>query len=329
MMLRQLTLDTVRLTELAAIAASRYMGWGDKNAADQAAVDAMRDMFSYVPVDGTVVIGEGEKDQAPMLYIGEKVGTGDGPAVDVAVDPLEGTTIVARGGAGALCVLALGPRGSFLHAPDVYMMKIAVGPDARGAIDLEDDFSENVKRVAALKDKPLQSFTCVLLDRPRNAELIKTLRSLHCRIKLIDHGDVSASLATCLPESGIDMLAGIGNSAEGVLSAAALQCFGGDFQSRLNPLGDRQYARLEKMGIDNLNKIYRIDDLASGDDLLFSCTGVTDGDFLDGVRYDGKDIITHSMVLRSSRGTRRVIRGYHSEEEKFKDSDMAPLVTRF
>lgn len=329
MTLRQLTLDTVRLTELAAIAASRYMGWGDKNAADQAAVDAMRDMFSYVPVDGTVVIGEGEKDRAPMLYIGEKVGSGEGPKVDVAVDPLEGTTIVARGGSGALCVLAMGPEGSFLHAPDVYMMKLAVGPDARGVIDLSDDFATNVKRVAEAKDKPLESFTCVLLDRARNEELIKTLRSLHCRIKLIDHGDVSASLATCLPESGIDMLAGIGNSAEGVLSAAAMQCFGGDFQTRFNPIGDRQFQRLEKMGIDDFEKIYSVDDLAAGDDILFACTGVTDGDFLDGVRYDGKEIITHSMVLRSSRGTRRVIHGYHSEEEKFKGTGDAPLFSRY
>ncbi len=326
MNLRNLALDTVRLTELAAIASSRYMGWGDKEAADQAAVDAMRQMFQYVPVEGTVVIGEGQKDQAPMLYIGESVGTGDGPEVDIAVDPLEGTTIVAKGGAGALCVLGLGPRGSFLHAPDVYMMKLAVGPQARGEIDLEDDLETNVRRVAAAKDKSVETLTCVLLERPRNEDFISTLRGLGCRIKLIEHGDVSAALATCMPESGIDMLIGIGNSAEGVLSAAALQCFGGDIQGRFNPIGDDQYERLEEMGYTDYEKIFKISDLAKPEELLFACTGVTDGDFLDGVRYDGEEIITHSMVLRSSSKTRRQVVGYHSEEEKFgPDADVNPL----
>ncbi len=326
MLLRNLTLDTVRLTELAAIAASRYMGWGDKNAADQAAVDAMRDMFQYVPVDGTVVIGEGEKDKAPMLYIGEEVGDGSGPKVDIAVDPLEGTEIVARGGSGALAVLGMGPEGSFLNAPDVYMMKIAVGPDARGTIDLAEDFETNVRRAAEARDKSLDAFTCVLLDRARNEHLIEKLRQLGCRIKLIEHGDVSASLATCLPESGVDMLAGIGNSPEGVLSAAALQCFGGDFQGRLNPIGDGQYERLDKMNISNLEKIYTIDELASGDDLLFACTGVTSGDFLEGVHYDGQEIITHSMVLRSSSHTRRYIRGYHRADKKLQGDQEMPRV---
>lgn len=328
MLLRNLTLDTVRLTELAAIAASRYMGWGDKDAADQAAVDAMRDMFQYVPVEGTVVIGEGEKDKAPMLYIGEKVGNGNGPKVDVAVDPLEGTSIVARGGSGALAVLGMGPEGSFLNAPDVYMMKVAVGPDARGGIDLEEDFETNVRRAAEARGKTLEAFTCVLLDRPRNEHLIEKLRELGCRIKLIEHGDVSASLATCLPESGVDMLAGIGNSPEGVLSAAALQCFGGDFQGRLNPIGDDQYERLKKMDISNLEKIYTIDELASGEDLLFSCTGVTSGDFLDGVRYDGEEIITHSMVLRSSSHTRRYIQGHHRADQKIPDDEEMPQVEK-
>lgn len=325
---RLLTLDAVRLTELAAIGASRYMGWGDKEAADQAAVDAMREMFQYVPVDGKVVIGEGQKDEAPMLFIGEEVGSGDGPEVDIAVDPLEGTTIVAEGGNGALCVVAMGPRGAFLNAPDVYMMKLAVGPEAQGTLDLEDSFESNVRRVAEAKNKSLRTLTCVLLDRERNEPYIRTLRELGCRIKLIQHGDVSASLATCLEESGVDMLAGIGNSAEGVLSAAALQCFGGDFEGRLNPIGEAQHTRLEDMGFDDLEKVYDIDDLAADEDLLFSCTGVTDGEFLEGVRYDGEEIITQSMVLRSTKGTRRFVEGYHKESEKTADDHDAPLVTR-
>ncbi len=328
MNLRNLALDSVRLTELAAIAASRYMGWGDKEAADQAAVDAMRSMFRHVPVEGTVVIGEGQKDKAPMLYIGESVGSGEGPGVDIAVDPLEGTTIVARGGAGALCVLAMGPEDSFLNAPDVYMMKLAAGPEARGKLDLTEDLETNARRVAKAKEKSLETLTCVLLDRPRNEEYISTLRALGCRIKLIEHGDVSAALATCMPESGVDMLVGIGNSAEGVLSAAALQCFGGDIVTRFNPIGDPQYERLEDMGYTDYDEIYSIGDLAREDEILFACTGVTDGDFLDGVRYDGEQIITHSMALRSSSKTRRLIIGQHSESEKFGEDDEAPLLPR-
>lgn len=326
--LRLYTLDAVRLTELAAIGASRYMGWGDKEAADQAAVDAMREMFERIPIRGTVVIGEGEKDEAPMLYIGEDVGSGEGPELDIAVDPLEGTTLVAEGGSGALCVVAFGPKGSFLNAPDVYMMKLAVGPEARGEIDLDDPFEDNVRRVAEARGKSLRSLTCILLDRPRNKPYINTLREMGCRIKLIDHGDVSASLAMCLPESGVDMLAGIGNSAEGVLSAAALQCFGGDFQARLNPIGDPQYERLARMDFKDHEKKYQMEDLAAGDDLLFACTGVTDGDFLDGVRYDGEEIITHSMVLRSAQRTRRFIEAVHQEEQKLDNWDDVPLVTR-
>lgn len=326
MNLRNLALDSVRLTELAAIAASRYMGWGDKEAADQAAVDAMRSMFEHVPVDGRVVIGEGQKDEAPMLYIGESVGNENGPNVDVAVDPLEGTTIVARGGAGALCVLAMAPQAAFLNAPDVYMMKLAAGPAARGKLDLDDDLETNARRVAEAKDKSLKTLTCVLLDRPRNEEYIATLRDLGCRIKLIEHGDVSAALATCMPDSGVDMLVGIGNSAEGVLSAAALQCFGGDIQTRFNPIGDAQYERLEEMDYTDYEKIYSIHDLAEEDEILFACTGVTDGDFLDGVRYDGERIITHSMVLRSSSKTRRLIVGHHSEAEKFGGEEALPLL---
>lgn len=328
MSLRNLTTDAVRLTEFAAIEASRYMGWGDKEAADQAAVDAMRSMFSHVPVDGRVVIGEGQKDEAPMLYIGETVGTGEGPTVDVAVDPLEGTTLVANGDAGALCVVALGPEDSFLHAPDVYMDKLAVGPPARGTLDMDESFERNVRRAAEASGKGLSEFTCVVLERPRNQDHIDTLRDLGCRIKLIEHGDVSASLATCLPESGVDMLAGIGNSPEGVLSAAALRCFGGDFQGRLNPIGEAQYDRLEEMGIDDLDRVYELTELAAGEDILFACTGVTDGDFLDGIRYDGEQIRTHSMVLRSARGTRRVIRGYHQEDQKLDIDEEPPLIRR-
>lgn len=327
MNLRNLTMDAVRLTEMAAIASSRYMGWGDKEAADQAAVDAMREVFQLVPADGTIVIGEGQKDEAPMLYIGEQVGNRKGPSVDVAVDPLEGTTIVAQGGQGALSVLAFGPEGAFLKTPEVYMMKLAVGPAARGAIDLNEDLETNVQRAAAAKGISLRGFTCILLERERNQPYIDTLRNLGCRIRLIQHGDVSAALATCLGESGVDMLVGIGNSPEGILSAAALQCFGGDFQGRLHPIGNKQENRLEDTEFEDLDKVYTIDELASREELLFSCTGVTDGEFLDGVRYDGKDVITQSMVLRSTKSTRRYVRGYHREDIKI-GPDSAPLIRR-
>lgn len=320
----QLAQHALKLTEDAAIEASRYVGKGDKDAADQAAVDAMRDRFRTVPIDGRVVIGEGEKDEAPMLYIGEEVGTTEGPAVDIAVDPLEGTTLTAEGSRRALCVLAMAPEGAFLHAPDVYMMKMAVGAEARGGIDLDDEFALNVERVADAKNKELSSLTCVLLDRERNRKYIETLRELDCRVRLIDHGDISAALSACVPETEVDMLAGIGNSAEGVLSAAAIQCFGGGFQARLNPIGDAQHERLDGIGIEDHEKLYSIDDLADGDDVIFSCTGVTEGDFLDGVHVRDDEIFTESLLITSD-SVRRKIRSRFSAMQDYENNDQPPL----
>lgn len=320
----QLAQHALKLTEEAAIEASRYVGKGDKDAADQAAVDAMRDRFREVPVDGRVVIGEGEKDEAPMLYIGEEVGCAKSPRVDVAVDPLEGTALTARGARRALCVLAMAPEDSFLHAPDVYMMKMAVGADAYGEVDLEDEFAINVERVADAKEKELSSLTCVLLDRDRNREYIETLRDLDCRVRLIDHGDISAALSACVPETEVDMLAGIGNSAEGVLSAAAIQCFGGDFQARLNPIGEAQHDRLDEIGIEDHRKHFSIDDLADEEDVIFSCTGVTEGDFLDGVHVRDDEIFTESLLITSDH-VRRKIRSRFSSMEEFENNTQPPL----
>ncbi|MFB6346923.1 MAG: class II fructose-bisphosphatase [bacterium] len=320
----RLSQHALKLTEEAAIAASRYVGKGDKNAADQAAVDAMRDRFRSVPIDGRVVIGEGEKDEAPMLYIGEEVGSASSPRVDIAVDPLEGTTLTAEGSRRALCVLAMAPDGSFLHAPDVYMMKLAVGAQARGAIDIEDDFAINVERVADAKNKELSSLTCVLLDRDRNREYIETLRELDCRVRLIDHGDISAALSACVPETEVDLLAGIGNSAEGVLSAAAIQCFDGDFEAQLNPIGDSQHERLDDIGIEDHEKTYSIDDLAEGEDVVFSCTGVTEGDFLDGVHVLEDEIYTESLLITSD-NVRRTVSSRFTSLEQFENDNQPPL----
>lgn len=312
---RELIIEAARITEPAAVAAAKKVGHGDSDGADRAAVEAMRKMFRHVAIRGTVVIGEGEKDEAPMLYIGEKVGTGHGPEVDIAVDPLEGTTIVAEGRTNALCVLAIGPRGSFLHAPDVYMMKMAVGPKAAGRIDLRKSISANCRAVARALGKPLKYLTVVILDRPRHESMIRELRSLGVRIKLIGDGDVSAALSTAVPDSGADMLVGIGGSTEGVLAAAALRCLGGEIQGRLNPIGDKQWKRIKDLKIKNIGRIYKTKDMAGGVDVIFSATGVTDGDFLKGVRFGEHWIYTHSMVLRAKSGTVRYI---HAQRRYFK-----------
>ncbi|OGH63317.1 MAG: fructose-bisphosphatase, class II [Candidatus Lindowbacteria bacterium RIFCSPLOWO2_12_FULL_62_27] len=312
---RELTLEAVRITEPAAIAAAEKVGAGDSDGADQAAVDAMRRVLNQVQIVGTVVIGEGEKDEAPMLYIGEQVGTGCGPAVDIAVDPLEGTTIVAEGRQNALCVLAIGERGGFLNAPDVYMMKMAVGPRAAGAIDLRKSVSANCKAVAKALGKPMQYLTVVVLDRPRHQKIIAELRSLAVRIKLISDGDVSAALSTAVPDTGVDMLIGIGGSTEGVLAAAAMRCLGGQIQGRLQPIGADQVKRIKAMKIADPDRIYNTADLAAGDDVIFSATGVTDGDFLKGVRYGEHWIYTHSMVLRAKTGTVRFVQAQHRYEK--------------
>ena len=305
---RHVGLDLVRITEAAALACSRWMGRGDKNAADQAAVTAMRKSFDNVDIRGTVVIGEGERDEAPMLYIGEQVGSGWGPEVDIALDPLECTNSVAYGRPNAMAVIALAARGHFLHAPDTYMEKIAVGPKAAGAIDLSRTIEENLEAVAAAKGYHIDDLTVVILDRPRHENLIQRVRKTGARIHLIPDGDVSAAIATALDSTGVDVLVGTGGAPEGVLAAAALRCLGGAIQGRLMFRSDDEKARARKMGISDLGRVYRETDLASGDSITFASTGVTDGDMLDGVRFTGNMAETHSMVMRVKTGTVRTIR---------------------
>lgn len=315
---RNLALEFVRITEAAALASAKFMGRGDEKAADQAAVDAMRRAFDSVRIDGTVVIGEGERDEAPMLYIGERVGrkTEDSPAIDIALDPLEGTTICATGGVGSISVIAVAERGKFLHAPDTYMDKIACGPLAKGKIDLDATPAENVRRVAVALGKPIEDVTVMILDRPRHADLIQEVRKTGARIHLIGDGDVSASVAAAWPESGIDLLLGIGGAPEGVISAAAMQCLGGDFQGRLKFRNEEEKSRALKMGIKDLNKKYTIDELASGS-VMFCATGVTDGPLLKGVKtLPGRQATTHSLVMRSATGTIRTVEAHHHLDRK-------------
>jgi len=305
---RHVGLDLVRITEAAALACSRWVGRGDANSADEAAVTAMRQAFDAVDIRGTVVIGEGERDEAPMLYIGERVGTGYGAEVDIALDPLECTNSVANGRANAMAVIALAQRGHFLHAPDTYMEKIAVGPGAAGAIDLARPVEENLEAVAAAKKYRLQDLTVVILDRPRHEELVQRVRRVGARIQLIPDGDVSAAIATAVEATGIDVLVGVGGAPEGVLAAAALRCLGGSIQGRLAFRNDEERARAKKMGIEDLNRIYREDELARGDSIVFAATGVTNGDMLDGVRFTADGAETHSMVMRAKSNTVRTIR---------------------
>ncbi|MGE4233120.1 MAG: class II fructose-bisphosphatase [Bacteriovoracia bacterium] len=312
---RNFALEFVRVTEMAALAAARFMGRGDEKAADQAAVDAMRRMLNSVQFEGVVVIGEGERDEAPMLYIGEKVGSGSGPRLDLALDPLEGTTICARGGNNSIAVIAIAEEGKFLHAPDTYMQKIAVGPDAKGAIDLRASTTENLKEIAKAKKKHLEDLTVIVLDRPRHSDLIEEVRQAGCRIWLIGDGDVSAAIATCSPESGVDVLMGTGGAPEGVIAAAALRCIGGDFQGRLMPRNPEEVERARRMGISDISKIYQIDELAKGN-VMFCATGVTQGAFLKGVRFVGTGAWTHSVVMRSESGTTRYIEAEHHFDRK-------------
>jgi len=319
---RELALELARVTEAAALAAARWLGRGDKEAADDAAVTAMRVMFDTVQFDGIVVIGEGEMDEAHMLYIGEKVGMGVPPLVDVAVDPLEGTNIVAKGGTGALAVLAVAPRGALLHAPDMYMEKIAVGPRCKGRVSLEVPVRENLHEVAKALDKSIREVTVVILDRPRHQQLIEEVRSTGCRIKLISDGDVSPAVAAAYEDSGVDVLLGIGGAPEGVISAAALRCMGGDFQGRLWPEDESDVERAKSMGINDINRILTIDDLIKTEDVFFSATGITDGDLLRGVRYFSGKAVTHTLVMRGLSGTIRYIQATHQLDKKplFKDN---------
>ncbi len=314
---RNLALEVVRVTEAAALSSARWMGRGDEKAADQAAVDAMRKAFDSLRIRGTVVIGEGERDEAPMLYIGEKVGRGgaDDPGVDIALDPLEGTTITATGGQNALSVIAIAESGNFLHAPDTYMEKIAVGPEAKGAIDLARSPTENLRSIADAKGVYVEDLTVVILNRPRHERLIAEVRRAGARIKLIGDGDVSAAIATCNPASGVDVLMGIGGAPEGVIAAAALRCVGGDFMGRLKPRNEEEIARATKMGIKEIEKIFRIDELAQGD-VMFAATGVTDGDYLKGVHFFAGGATTNSVVMRSRSGTVRVVESVHHFERK-------------
>ena len=317
---RNLALEFVRITEAAALSSARFMGRGDEKAADQAAVDAMRKAFDSVNIDGMVVIGEGERDEAPMLFIGEKVGRGggDSPQIDIALDPLEGTTICATGGVGAISVIAVAERGNFLHAPDTYMEKIACGPAAAGKISLRKTPTENVRIVAEVLSKKVSDVTVVILDRPRHKELIAEVRKTGARIRLIGDGDVSAGIATCWPDSGIDLLMGIGGAPEGVITAAANKCLGGDFEGRLKFRNEEERARAVKMGLQDPDRIFAMEDLAKGS-VMFCATGVTDGPLLKGVRaLSGDRSSTHSIVMRSATGTVRRIEADHNFNIKAK-----------
>jgi fructose-1,6-bisphosphatase class II len=307
-------LEAIRVTEAAALNCARLTGRGDEKAADQAAVDAMRKAFDALAIDGTVVIGEGERDEAPMLYIGEKVGCG-GPKVDIALDPLEGTTICATGAPNALAVIAMADGGNLLHCPDTYMEKIAVGPAGKGVVDLDKTPTENLRALAEAKRCRVEDLTVIILSRPRHEALIKEVRQAGARIRLIGDGDVSAAIATTKPETGIDLLLGIGGAPEGVLAAAALRCVGGEFQGRLAPRNNDEIERAKKMGVTDIKKKFKIDELAAGD-VMFAATGVTDGDYLQGVHFFAGGATTQSVVMRSRSRTVRLINATHYFDHK-------------
>ena len=311
---RVLVLEMVRVTEAAAIAASKWIGRGDNDAADAAAVEAMRAALNELPFDGTVVIGEGERDEAPMLYIGEKVGSEQhgGPKIDIALDPLEGTTITAKAGPNALAVLAIAENGCLLHAPDVYMEKLAIGPGyAQGTIDLNRSPAENIRAIAAAKGVQPNEIVACVLDRPRHEEIIRQLRELGCGIVLIPDGDVAGVIAVTNPDTGIDVYIGTGGAPEGVLAAAALRCVGGQMQGRLLFRNDDEIARAHRWGVEDLDRVYSMEDMAKGD-CIFAATGVTDGSLLKGVHRGRNCVTTESIVMRASSGTvRRVFAEHH------------------
>jgi fructose-1,6-bisphosphatase class II len=308
---RNLAFELVRATEAAALSSARLMGRGDEMAADQAAVDAMRDALNRIDMDGTVVIGEGERDETPTLYIGERVGTGSGPKLEVAVDPLEGTTLCATGGPSALSIIAAADVGCLLHAPDTYMDKIAVGPAGRAAIDIDRSATENLRAVAEAKSVDVADLTVVILDRPRHEKLVDEVRRSGARIKLIKDGDVSAAIATCSRDNQVDLLMGIGGAPEGVIAAAALRCLGGEIQARLKPRSREEAERARAMGIRDVDGKLTMDDLARGN-VAFAATGVTHGDFLKGVRFRSQGALTQSVVMRSQSMTIRYIDAEHN-----------------
>ena len=323
---RNLAMELVRVTEAAALASGRWVGRGDKIAADAAAVDAMRLMIDSVSMDGVVVIGEGEKDEAPMLFNGEQVGSGVGPETDVAVDPIDGTTLTSVGQPNALSVIALAPRGSmFFPGAAMYMEKIATGPEAGEAIDIDAPVAENIRQVAKAKGKRPEEVTVTILDRPRHAEMIGEIRAAGARVLLITDGDVAGAIVAAIPRTEVDLLMGIGGTPEGVVSAAALKCLGGAIQGKLYPRNDEERASLLADGFD-LDQVLDADTLAAGDDLFFAATGITDGYLLEGVRYWSDGATTFSMVMRSRSGTIRYVKSDHRFEklERFSSIDYRP-----
>lgn len=312
---RSLSMELVRITEAAAIASAKWMGRGLKIEADDAATTAMRNVFDTIPMRGVVVIGEGEMDEAPMLYIGEELGTGHGPEVDVAVDPLEGTNIVAAGGWNALAVLAIADRGNLLNAPDMYMEKIAVGPESVGKVDINAPVIDNLRAVAKAKNKDIEDVVATILNRERHKDLIQQIRGAGARIKLINDGDVAGAINTAFDQTGVDILFGSGGAPEGVIAAVGLKCLGGELQGKLLPQNEEEAQRCIDMGID-VNKVLMMDDLVKGDDAIFAATGVTDGELLRGVQLKGGFAESHTLVMRAKSGTVRFVEGRHSLQKK-------------
>lgn len=317
---KNLALDLVRVTEVAVIRASEFLGKGDKMAADQAAVDGMRHMFNHIDVDGTIVIGEGEMDEAPMLYIGENVGnvTENCETIDIAVDPLDGTTIASKAQDNALSVIAVAPKGKMLNAPDMYMDKICVGPKGKGVVHLDLPLDHNIIALAKVLNKDVSDIMIVMLDRERHQKHIDICRRLGCRIKLVNDGDITTALLTCFEDSDVDLMVGIGGAPEGVLAAAAVKCLGGDFQGRLIPENDEQVARCKEMNIEH-DQLLTMEDLVNGDEIQFAATALTDCGFLDGVRFDAHFVTTNSIAMRSETNTIRYIKTIHNtiKKEKF------------
>ena len=311
---RTLSLEFARVVEAAALRSGRLLGRGEKDAADGLAVDAMRQAFDSVNISGTVVIGEGEIDEAPMLYIGEHVGAG-GPEVDIAVDPIEGTNLIAKGQNGAIAVMAIADKGGLLHAPDMYMEKLCVGPRGAGAIDLNLSLTENIKNVATKMERSVEDLTIVMLDRERHYPLMNEARSLGARIRLISDGDVNPAMECCLEGSGVHMVVGIGGAPEGVLAAAALKCAGGDMQARLMPENDEEIRRCHEMGVADVSKILTLDDLVRSDDVIFAATAITQGNLLRGIDYFPGGARTHTIVMRAKTGTVRFLDTIHMDSK--------------
>lgn len=314
---RELALELVRVTEAAAIASAQWMGRGDKMSADDAATTAMRTMFDSVAMEGVVVIGEGELDEAPMLYIGEELGNKTGPAVDIAVDPLEGTNIVSKGHNNAVAVIAAAERGALLHAPDMYMDKIAVGKNAKGLIHIDDPIERTIDIVARANNKRVRDLTVIIQERDRHQEIIDRVIQKGARVKLFGDGDVGASIATCLPQTGVDLFVGTGGAPEGVISAAAIKSLGGDMQARLVPQNEEEVERCRTMGLEDPSQHLTLDDLVKSDDAIFAATGVTEGELLNGVKFLGGDLAeTDSIVMRAKTRTVRFIKANHHLNHK-------------